>query len=234
MIINATEVKNSFGKMLKLLDYEDIIVKKNGRVVAKIIKYTEKLDPNNLVKESIVPYEPKDRKVSYEEFLKLTANSENRYELLNGEIYLLASPKVKHQMAVGKLHGELCRLDLGGCVPFISPFDIKLEVDDKINVLQPDLGIICNLEKYTDEEDRYQGVPTLVVEVLSPSSISRDKVKKLNVYMLSGVEEYWIVDPIKERAYVYHFKDFEIENYEEFDRADGIKSFRFENLKVEW
>lgn len=235
MIINATEVKNSFGKMLKLLDYEDIIVKKNGRVVAKIVKYTEKLDPDNLVKEMVAPYEPKDRKVSYEEFLKLTANSEQRYELLDGEIYLLSSPRVNHQMIVGKLHGALYnQLTSHSCDPFVAPFDITFQVDDKTNVLQPDLGIICDLKKYTDEDDRYIGIPALVIEVLSPSSLSRDKVRKLNAYMLSGIGEYWIVDPFKEKAYVYQFKDFEIADDETYEREEGIKSFTFESLHIKW
>ncbi len=51
--IPATEVKNSFGKMLKLLDYEDIYVKKNGKVVAKIVRYHGLLDSEGLVKESV-------------------------------------------------------------------------------------------------------------------------------------------------------------------------------------
>ncbi len=234
MIINATEVKNSFGKILKLLDYEDVIVKKNGRVVAKIVKYSEKLDPEDLIKETKPTYESKDRKVSYEEFLKLSANSDKRYEFLDGEIYMLSSPKVKHQTIVGKLYGELYKCDFNGCTPFISPYDIKLEVDGKINVVQPDLGIICNLEENVDEDDRYIGIPSLVVEVISPSSVSKDKVRKLNIYMLSGVAEYWIVDPIKERVHVYKFKDYEIEAYEEFSKLEGIKSCLFNNVHIFW
>jgi len=234
MIINATEVKNSFGKMLKLLDYEDIIVKKNGRVVAKIVKHSEPLDPMNLVKKSAEIYEPKDRKVSYEEFLKLTANNDKRYELLDGEIYCLASPKVNHQMIVSKLLVELHKFNLKGFTPFVSPFDIKLEVEGKINVLQPDLGIICNLDENTDEENRYTGTPSLVVEVLSESSVTRDRVRKLNTYMLSGIREYWIVDPLNEVTSVYAFKDYEVQAYKDYPRHDGIKSFTFNQVHITW
>lgn len=235
MIINATEVKNSFGKILKLLDYEDVVVKKNGRIVAKITRYTEPLDSFDLLNESEPAYEPKDRKVTYEEFLKLTANSEKRYEFLEGEIHLLSSPRVKHQTTVGILYGEIYKhLHKDNYVPFVAPYDIIFKVDDKMNVLQPDLGIICDLEEHTDEEDRYIGLPTLVVEVLSPSSISRDKVRKLNTYMLSGIEEYWIVDPEKESVSVYQFKEYEVENYADFKRIEGIQSFVFEDLKLFW
>jgi len=235
VIINATEVKNSFGKILKLLDYEDVVVKKNGRIVAKIIRYTEDLDQFGTVEESKQVYEPKDRKVTYEEFLKLTANSEKRYEFLDGEIHLLSSPRVKHQTTVGILHGELYKhLNKHKCIPFVAPYDITFKIDNKMNVLQPDLGVICDLEEHTDEEDRYIGLPTLVVEVLSPSSISRDKVRKLNTYMLSGIEEYWIVDPEKESVSVYQFKEYEVENYADYKRIEGIQSFVFKELKLFW
>jgi Uma2 family endonuclease len=235
MIVTATDVKNNFGKMLKLLDYEDIIVKKNGRVLAKIVKYTEPLDTYGTIKETYHTYRPEDRKVTYEEFLKFTANSEERYELIDGEIYMLASPKVTHQSIVGLLYGEFYKYFEGkSCTPFVSPYDIKLEVDNKMNVVQPDLGVICNLEEFTDEEDRYMGIPTLVVEVLSKSSVTRDMVRKLNIYMLSGIEEYWIIDSFNETAKVYRFEDYEISDYKEFKKGTKIESFTFDGLSVKW
>lgn len=234
MIINATEVKNNFGKMLKLLDYEDIFVKRNGRVVAKMIRHKEEPTSEEVVNESNVQYDLKDKKISYEEFLKLTTYSDKRYELLDGEIFMLSSPTVTHQSIVGKLHGELYNQKIGECVPFVAPYDIKLLIDDKINILQPDLGIICDLENNINENDQYIGVPSLVIEVLSPSSISRDKVRKLNTYMLAGVKEYWIVDPKKEKTSVYRFVDYEIDDYEEYDKEEGIKSFLFSNIHIYW
>ncbi|MCT4543822.1 MAG: type II toxin-antitoxin system Phd/YefM family antitoxin [Vallitalea sp.] len=235
MIVTATDLKNNFGKMLKLLDYEDIIVKKNGRVLAKIVKYTEPLDTYGTIKETYHTYRPEDRKVTYEEFLKFTANSEERYELIDGEIYMLASPKVTHQSIVGLLYGEFYKYFEGkSCTPFVSPYDIKLEVDNKMNVVQPDLGVICNLEEFTDEEDRYMGIPTLVVEVLSKSSVTRDMVRKLNIYMLSGIEEYWIIDSFNETAKVYSFEDYEISDYKEFKKGTKIESFTFDGLSVKW
>jgi len=235
MIFNSTEVKNSFGKILKLLDYEDVIVKKNGRAVAKIIRYTEPLDPLGLVKESIPEYIARDEKVSYDDFLKFSANSDKRYELINGEIYLMASPTTTHQNTVGAIYGELYQWFKGkDCTPFVAPFDITLKVDETINVLQPDLGVICHMEDDVDENDRYMGIPTLVVEVISPSSLSRDMVKKLNTYMLSGIREYWIVNPMTRLVKVYCFKDFEILNYEEYDVDEPIASLHFDGLVVPW
>lgn len=235
MILNATEIKNNFGKMLKLLDFEDIIIKKNGRVIAKVIKYEEPLDKQDTVREEVVEYQPKDRKVTYEEFLKLTATSEERYEYIDGQVYLLASPRVTHQLITGHFYAQLImKLKSKKCHPFISPLDITLTVDKKKNVVQPDFGLICDLDQFIDEKDRYMGVPALVAEVLSESSVSKDMVSKLNLYMLSGVREYWIIDPKSETAMVYAFKDFEIVDHATYKKSDGIKSYHFKGLEVGW
>lgn len=235
MILNATDIKNNFGKMLKLLEFEDIMIKKNGRIIAKVTKHEEPLDTYDVIKEGAVAYEPEDRKVTYEEFLKLTASSEQRYELINGQVYLLASPKVTHQMLTGKIHAQLFNQLLGkSCQPFISPFDITLLVDKKKNVLQPDLGIICDMESGRDEKDRYMGIPSLVVEVLSESSVTNDMIRKLQIYMLSGVKEYWIINPMDETALVYGFKDYEVVFHKVAIRSEGITSYGFPEIKVNW
>lgn len=235
MILNATDIKNNFGKMLKLLDFEDIIIKKNGRVIAKVIKYEEPLDTYGTMREEAVEYHPKDRKITYEEFLKLAATSEERYEYIDGQVYLLASPRVTHQMITGNLYAQLFVLLKGKkCQPFISPFDITLTVDKMKNVVQPDFGIICDFEQNTDEKDRYTGIPALVAEVLSESSISKDMVRKLQTYMLSGIKEYWIINPMTEEVMVYAFRDFEIISHATFKKGDGIKSFHFKDVQVEW
>ncbi len=235
MILNATEIKNSFGKMLKLLDYEDIMIKKNGRIIAKVTKFEEPLDPDDFIREEAVLYEPKDRSVSYEEFLKLTATSEQRYELIDGQVYLLASPKVTHQTITAHLLAQLFNHFSGkNCQPFVSPFDITLLVDKKKNVVQPDLGIICDMETGTNDKDHYMGIPSLVVEVLSESSVTKDMVHKLHVYMLSGVKEYWIINPMEASAMVYGFKDYEIVYHKSSKKEEGICSFLFPEVKVSW
>lgn len=236
MILNATEIKNSFGKMIKLLNYEDIFIKKNGRIIAKITKWEENLDEYDLVKEEVASmYNPEDRRISYEEFLKLTSTSDQRYELIDGQVYLLASPRITHQTIVGKIYAQLfVQLSDKKCQPFISPFDITLLVDKKKNVVQPDLGIICDMDENTDEKDRYIGVPSLVVEVLSDSSVTKDMVKKLQVYMLSGVKEYWIVNPVEETALVYAFKNYEVVFYKAYKRNEGIGAYHFQGINVAW
>ncbi len=235
MEMTATHVKNNFGKILKTLTYEDVIVKKNGRAVAKIIAYSEPLDKYNLIRESAASYGEEDRKVSYEEFLELVENSEERYELINGQVYLMSSPRITHQEIVGNIHADMHMFFRGkDCKAFLSPFDITLEVDEKKNVVQPDVGIICDMDEKRNDKDKYMGVPSLVVEVLSPSTRSKDMVYKLNLYMLSGVKEYWVVDPEKDMVFTYEFKDYEVVNAGSFRGEDEIVSMTFEGLVVRW
>jgi prevent-host-death family protein len=100
MIINATDLKNNLGKYLRLSAREEIIITSNGRKVAKLSAYEDigkAAVDTGFIKERAEVYEVRPRKVSYQEFLAITENSEERYEYIDGEIYLLASPKTYHQ-----------------------------------------------------------------------------------------------------------------------------------------
>ena len=79
----------------------------------------------------------------------------------------------------------------------------------------------------------YMGTPTLVVEIISPSTKSKDMVDKLNTYMLSGVREYWIVDPNKSTIMLYGFKDRKIDEFHDFRVPDLLKSYFFKGLETD-
>ncbi|MDR3060818.1 MAG: Uma2 family endonuclease [Dysgonamonadaceae bacterium] len=87
----------------------------------------------------------------------------------------------------------------GKCRIYHAPFDVRLPIhgskdDDKIlDVVQPDICVICDLSKL--DERGCIGAPDLVVEVLSPSTLKYDWNYKFNLYETAGVKEYWIVDP---------------------------------------
>src|SRR5699024_9309783 len=137
--------------------------------------------------------------------------SEQRFELIDGVIYNLASPSYKHQHAVGELFVTFYNWLKGkACVPLTSPFDVTLfKEEDNINVVRPDIVIICDKDKL-DKEEKYNGTPTLVIEVLSPSTRSKDMLQKLDLYKQCGISEYWIVDPINEHILVYTLENNDI------------------------
>lgn len=82
------------------------------------------------------------------------------------------------------------------CEPFHAPFDIEIRRDEKeeAKIVIPDLSVIC--DKGGFDEQKYVGVPPLLIEIVSPSNQSYDMVTKLNLCMEYGVNEYWIVNPL--------------------------------------
>lgn len=228
MLITSTEAQNNFGKYLRLAGQEDIIITRNGKKVARLVKYFE--NDHYIIREGSSAYSHEGRCVSYEEFLKIVRESENRYEYIDGVIYLLGTPKVKHQKIVMKISNEFSSwFESKKCFPLIAPLDVTLYKEGKPNIVQPDLLVICDQENI-EEDDTYMGTPTLVVEVLAEQTRSKDMIKKLDLYMRSGVEEYWIVNPFSEEINVYWFKDREIEKIKTFKQGERAASFAFPGL----
>ncbi len=147
---------------------------------------------------------PKENRYTADEFFKLTSESNSeRYELIDGEIIALSAPSEIHQRIIGEVFAELrsyIKRNMGNCRPILSPFDVVL---DEKNVVQPDILVVCDDGKLDGK--RCNGAPDLVIEVTS-SNYSRDYVEKLALYKVSGVREYWIVDPVYERVLVYFFE----------------------------
>lgn len=237
MIINATDLKNNLGKYLRAAAREEIIITSSGRKVARLTAY-EDTDPSafhdSYLREKAVLYAQYPRKATFEEYLELTENSEDRFEYIDGEIYMLASPRAIHQQILGDLHGLFFNWFKGKqCRPMLAPFDITLRrfPEDK-NLVQPDLMVICDLEDKLDERDYYQGVPTLVVEILSESSRGKDSVKKLDLYMSAGVREYWIVNPFSKEVALFLFENNDVLKNKTYTNDETIVSYTFEGLEV--
>lgn len=212
--ITATEFKKNLGHYLdNVQKKEEVYITKNGHRIARLAPIYTDAEEYFMVKEEAAYYG--SLTVSYEEFLEIAENTEHRLEYLNGEIYQMASPSVSHQEVVGDIYFSFkMKLKNNKCKAFFSLFDVHFKKKEIKNpdVLQPDVFIACDLEENVNEKDRYMGTPTLVVEVLSPSTRSRDAVYKLNTYMLSGVKEYWIVDPVDKQVMVYVFEDYEMKH----------------------
>lgn len=233
MIIKATDIKNNFGKYIKLLDKEDIIVTKNGMPVAKITRHRSWGNLDKIC-EQATSYGCHGKKMSYEEFMEMYEKADKRYEFIDGEVFLLASPGVTHQRIVGNLYA-LLRLWFKGkkCIPFLSPLDVTLKKGEgSINVVQPDLLVICDPEN-KNENDRYTGIPTLVIEVLSDTSSRMDLIKKLDLYMQAGIQEYWIVNYFNRQVIIYRFKNNDIADMKLFVKDDTVQSMIFDGLSAE-
>lgn len=133
-------------------------------------------------------------KISYADLLKF--DDDKRYELIDGVPYLMASSSVAHQEIVGEIYYQLKTYLKGKkCRVFISPLDVKLsgaiDNNEEFSVVQPDIMVVCDKDKIT--EKNIVGAPDLAIEILSPSNIRHDRMRKLKLYQKFGVREYWMV-----------------------------------------
>ncbi len=230
--ITATEFKTNLGKYLdSAVDGQEIVITKNGRNAVRLVPYTSYNQDSALCEEAL-EYQV-NKKVSYEEFLEIYENSDARMEYINGEIILLGSPNVNHQVISGTLYLIFSSYLKGKkCKVFYAPFDVHLyKASFKVpDVVQPDLLIACDIEEKVDAKGRYTGIPSLVVEILSPSTRTKDMVDKLNTYMQSGVHEFWVVDAESMTVLVYGFKDNKVDSFKTYKHGEKIKSFIFDGL----
>jgi Uma2 family endonuclease len=116
---------------------------------------------------------------------------EPRCELIQGRIYVSPSPSVLHQLVVGWLFRFLLEIaEKTEGLAFCAPLDVFLA---EHSVVQPDLFYVSP-RRLGIVRERIEGAPNLLVEVLSPGSVRRDRGEKLLLYAEAGVEEYWLVD----------------------------------------
>ena len=125
------------------------------------------------------------QKYSYKDYKNWNTGLD-RYELFEGEPRMMSSPSQSHQFLSDYLMMQFMTQLLGTqCIPHSAPSDVRLfpkadESDDII--LQPDIYIT------------YEGVPRIVIEILSPSNTAEEMEKKLRYYTSAGVKEYWIFE----------------------------------------
>ncbi len=118
----------------------------------------------------------------------------NRYEIIDGVLYVTPAPTPRHQRLVLGLGGRFDSFatdhNLGAVYP--APLDVRLSPS---HVVQPDLVFVRRERRRIVGENLIDGAPDLVVEILSPSTSARDKGEKARLYVTAGVPEYWLVDP---------------------------------------
>ena len=136
-----------------------------------------------------------------------------RAELIEGQIYYLATPSRTHQrllLSLSRKIADYIDIHQGNCEVNIAPFAVFLNNDD-VNYVEPDISVICDPSKL--DEKGCHGAPDWIIEIVSPSSKRIDYLIKLFKYRNAGVKEYWIVDAQKNRITVYNFVHDTIEEY---------------------
>ncbi|MGI6468185.1 MAG: DNA-binding protein [Syntrophomonadaceae bacterium] len=149
------------------------------------------------VQENAANYTEKEsnEKLTYQDYLLLPEDPGYRYEILDGILVKEPSPNVMHQRVSRRLQRILedyfWELDPDGEI-FNAPLDVTFH---DISVVQPDLFYVSGEQKLIVKENRIDGPPTLIVEVMSPSSSRKDRLQKLKIYQEVQVQHYWLVNP---------------------------------------
>lgn len=121
-------------------------------------------------------------------------------QVIDGDLIMSPAPTPNHQRISRRIFNILSTFAQEGDEVFYAPID--LYVDEK-NVLQPDLLFISKKNKDIITNRGIEGVPDLVVEIISPSNIFTDRNKKKKIYQQIGVTEFWIVDPANKTLEIY-------------------------------
>ena len=168
----------------------------------------------------------------------LADESDERYELLDGEIVMQAAPSPVHQEISMELSRQLANfLEGKKCRVYPAPFDVRLfeeEGDSPENVytvFQPDISVICDRSKI--DSRGCKGAPDLVIEILSPSTAGYDWIDKLNQYQKAGVREYWIADPQNQLVYVFLPKEGQLLLNKVYNKTETVQVNILEGCSID-
>ena len=169
---------------------------------------------------------PKSNSYTIEDIFSLPEG--DRAELIDGQIYNMTPPSRQHQKLVSELTqsiGSYIKSKNGSCEVYPAPFAVFLNTE---NYVEPDVSVICDKNKLSDRG--CEEAPDFIIEIVSPSSRRMDYNRKNALYSDTGVREYWIVDPAKERTTLYLFEEDAAPMIVPFDQM--IFSKIFQDLRI--
>lgn len=155
-----------------------------------------------------------------------------RAELIDGEMFMMATPMTVHQRILVRLIlniGSYIEKNKGNCELLPAPFGVFIKKDER-NYVEPDISVICHGDKL--DEKGCHGAPDWVIEIVSPSSRKMDYVRKTALYQETGVREYWIVDPDRETVTIYEADRWDIPSCHSF--SEQIQTGIYKDLYLDF
>lgn len=137
---------------------------------------------------------PSAVRYTYEDYLAVPVGAPGRHEIVDGELFVTAAPRYRHQKVVANLVRILADLGDQHGLGEVVPGPVTVHIHDEL-VLEPDVVFVARDRLHiVDPEGAIHGPPDLIVEVLSPSKRSYDRTLKRKHYMENGLTELWLVD----------------------------------------
>jgi len=131
--------------------------------------------------------------MSVEEYLAFERAADTKHEYDDGEIIAIAGASRKHNLVGGNTFRHLAKqLEGKPCEIYITEMRVRVA---PTKYVYPDVVVVCGEPQFADEEFDILLNPTVVIEVLSPSTESRDRGDKLQYYgALESVRDYLLID----------------------------------------
>ncbi len=174
---------------------------------------------------------PKQKMLTYDDYVRLTPPDSGNYELHNGQIIYMPSPIPLHQKLSMRLSSRLFNhVDthkLGEI--FTAPMDV---VFNPIDTFQPDIFFLSNERLSLIGDKKIEGAPDLVVEILSPSNNPKEMGYKKVIYEMSNVKEYWIINLKKQILTQYENIEGEFLLRRVFEKKDTLTSLTINGFEM--
>ncbi len=177
--------------------------------------------PRPLPEERAWP--PPQGEWTYEDYLRLPDDG-YCYEVIKGVLHMTAAPKLTHQIVSRNLAFALFSFVTKHKVGEVIYAPVDVLLDDLATLVEPDIIFIARERLSIIKENVVEGVPDLIVEILSPSNWVIDRRDKFTVYETAGVREYWIVDPDAKTVEVYNLRQSRYALLERYEPGQRVKS----------
>ncbi|MDZ7264032.1 MAG: Uma2 family endonuclease [candidate division KSB1 bacterium] len=182
------------------------------------------------VKEAVAANQIQKKRYTYQDYLTLPDDG-NSYEIIEGELIMSPAPHTIHQQVSLNVVIELTHFvrNANAGKVFYAPTVVILS---KRDIVQPDILFVSRQKTDIIKEKNINGVPDLIIEILSPATGYNDLIEKKELYEKFGVQEYWIVDPKKRRVDVYVHNGEKFESMQRIEKNGVLASQVLKGLEI--
>ncbi|MFW0716643.1 Uma2 family endonuclease [Pedobacter sp. N23S346] len=191
---------------------------------------------DDIVNEPAVAYEK--RRYTVQEYLEMEKVSQEKHEYFEGEIFPLHRPDVTSMSGAGMNHNFIFtqlfteianKLKGSKCMPFGS--DMRMNIPENSLFTYPDISIYCNEMKHMEEDEDTVLLPTVIIEILSPSTREYDRGHKFKLYReIPSLKEYIMIDSTAISVEAFHINEnqnWELNEYKNIDESLNFFSLGF-------
>jgi len=183
---------------------------------------------DEIAKEPAVAYQK--RNYTVKEYLEMEKASTVKHEYFQGEVFAMSGATFNHNLIFSNVFGPLFfKLKGSKCIPFGS--DMRMNIPENTLFTYPDISIYCNEIKHLSEDEGTILQPTVIIEILSPSTKNYDKGKKFNLYKdITSLKEYIMIDSesvFLEAYYINEEQNWVLNKHEEISDTLNLVSMGF-------